>query len=108
MNTNINSDLVKILNDCASSCNYCAAACLSEKDVTMLAACIKLDIDCAEICSLAANLLSRNSPHGKHLLQECAEVCGKCATECERHAPHMDHCRECAEACRKCEAACKA
>lgn len=33
----------------AAECNHCATACLEEQDVAMLAKCIKLDIDCAEI-----------------------------------------------------------
>ncbi len=99
--------LIETLNRCAATCNYCINACLEEDDVKMLAACIRIDMDCAEVCSLTASLLARGSSHGEHLLKECAEICGKCAAECEKHA-HMDHCRECAEACRACEAACMA
>ncbi len=99
--------LITALNDCATECNHCATACLDEQDVKMLSKCIKLDIDCAAICSLTATLLARASEHGHHLLKECAEVCNACAEECEKHAGMgMEHCRKCAEACRACAQAC--
>ena len=100
-------ELIAVLNNCASECNHCLTSCLDEQDVKMFSRCIKLDIDCAEICSLTASLLSRDSEHGHHLLKECAEVCDKCAEECEKHAKMgMEHCRKCAEACRACAEAC--
>lgn len=103
-----NKALIDALNDCAVACNACASACLDEQDVKMLAKCIKIDLDCAVICSLAVTLLARNSVHGKHVMNECEEVCNLCADECEKHAKMgMEHCKECAAACRKCAAACK-
>ena len=101
-----NKALIATLNNCIAECNYCTTACLDEQDVEMLAKCIKLDIDCAAICTLTASLIARGSEHGSHLLKECAEVCNACAEECEKHA-HMEHCKQCAEVCRKCAAACK-
>jgi hypothetical protein len=100
-----NMELLTALNDCVIECNHCAAACLEEKDVKMLAKCIKLDIDCAAICQLMASLVARGSEHGNHLLKECAEVCEACAAECEKHT-HMEHCRRCAEACHHCAELC--
>ena len=38
---------------CAATCDTCASACLQENDVKMMAKCIALDIDCAEIGSVA-------------------------------------------------------
>lgn len=102
-----NQQLIETLNNCAATCHYCTSSCLGEEDIKMLRDCIRLNIDCAQICTTTAALLARNSEHADHLLRECAEVCGLCATECEKHAHHMDHCRECAEACRACEEACK-
>ena len=100
-----NQSLIDALNNCAAECNHCATACLDEKDVTMLAKCIKLDIDCAQICSLTAGFVARGSEHASHLMPECADICNACAEECEKHS-HMEHCQKCAEACRKCAEAC--
>jgi hypothetical protein len=103
-----NRELINALNNCIAECNHCAAACLDEEDVKKLANCIKLDLDCAQICQLIVALLSRGSIHARHLLKECAEVCSACAEECEKHAAHMDHCKKCAEVCRQCADACAA
>ncbi len=108
MNHEHHPQLIAALNNCAAECNHCATVCLDEQDVKMLAKCIKLDIDCAEICTLTASLLARGSEHGNHLKKECAEVCDACADECEKHAKMgMDHCKICAEACRACADACR-
>lgn len=105
MTENKNSYLVKILAECAEKCNNCASACLEERDMKLLKDCIKLDIDCADICQLTAKLIARDSQHAEHLLKECVEVCIACATECEKHA-HMEHCKVCAETCRTCAELC--
>jgi hypothetical protein len=101
-----NQTLMTALNDCAAECNHCATACLEEQDIKMLARCIKLDIDCADICQLTASFVARGSEHAGHLLKECAEICNACAEECEKHA-HMEHCQKCAEACRRCAEECR-
>jgi hypothetical protein len=100
-----NIGLIDALNNCAIECSHCAMACLDEEDVKMLAACIKLNIDCAEVCRLTASLLSRGSMHGNHLLKECVEICEACADECEKHS-HMEHCKKCADVCRHCAEEC--
>jgi len=101
-----NQALIDSLNNCATECGHCATACLNEEDVKMLARCIKLNIDCADVCRLTTSLLSRGSEHGYHLVKECAEICDACAEECEKHS-HMEHCRKCAEVCRHCAEECR-
>ena len=102
-----NQSLIEELNRCATECSHCAMACLDEQDVKMLTTCIKLNIDCAEVCRLTASLLSRGSAHGNHLLKECAELCDICAGECDKHS-HMEHCKRCAVVCRDCAEECTA
>jgi hypothetical protein len=99
------SDVISVLWECATMCEHCASACLQEDDVKMLAKCIRLDLDCAEICKTTATLLSRNAEHNPGLMQACIQICKACAEECEKHS-HMEHCRECAEICRRCEEVC--
>ena len=101
-----NKELISMLNECAAECNHCTSACLDEQDVKMLAKCIKLEIDCAEICRLTISFLARGSEHAEHILKECAEICDACAKECEKHS-HMEHCKKCAEVCHKCAEACQ-
>lgn len=93
-------------NACAEACDHCAASCLKEKDVQAMARCISLDIDCAEICRLAAAYMSRASECAGTICETCADVCDACAEECAKHTK-MEHCRECAEACRRCAQECR-
>jgi hypothetical protein len=93
-------------NACATACGHCAAACLAEKDPQQLARCIQLDIDCAEICRVAAGYMSRGSELAGPVCETCAEICDACAKECEHHKA-MDHCRQCADACRRCAQECR-
>lgn len=92
-------------NDCALACDRCAAACLSEQDVARMARCIKLDIDCAQICHLAMGYMSRGSEFAADICEACAEICESCAQECAKHT--MGHCQECAKACRRCAEECR-
>lgn len=90
----------------AVAADRCANACLAERDPGALARCIQLDLDCAQICRLAASYLARDSENAKLICEDCAEICERCAEECDRHAEHHAHCRDCAQACRACLQAC--
>jgi hypothetical protein len=91
--------------ECAEACNHCAASCLQEEDVKMMARCIALDIDCAEICAVAAAAMGRASESSKALCAACADICRNCGEECARH--QMVHCQECARACMRCAEECR-
>ena len=86
-------------------CETCASACLREDDVKMMARCIELDRDCADICRLAAILMSRESDYAKEFCALCAKICRACGEECAKH--EMDHCQECAKACMNCAEECE-
>ena len=97
---------IEALNDCVQACNACMTDCLREDDVQMLAKCIQLDRDCADICALTSEYVSRESEFAPALAKQCAVVCDACAGECEKHS-HMVHCRLCAEVCRRCAEECR-
>jgi hypothetical protein len=96
--------------ECGETCTMCADACLSEDGVADLRKCIRLDLDCADICDATGRVLARqteyDAPTSKAQLESCREACRTCAEECERHAEMHEHCRICAEACRRCGEAC--
>lgn len=112
---NLDRDRLAIVIDelttCAQACTACADACLSEDNVAMLAKCIRTDLDCADICTATARVLSRHTGYdagiSRSLLDACVTACRSCGDECERHAGTHEHCRICAEACRACERACR-
>jgi len=91
--------------ECAAACDNCAASCLQEQDVKMMARCIALDMDCAQICRLAASYMARGSEMAQAVCAVCADICEACANECGQH--QMAHCQECAQACRRCADECR-
>lgn len=91
--------------ECAAACDHCAVACLQEPDVKKMARCIQLDIDCAEICRLAAAVMARGGEFAKEICSLCADICDACGEECRKHEP--DHCQVCADACRRCAEECR-
>ena len=94
--------------ECSLICAACADSDLGREGHDMQA-CIRMCMDCSDLCSTTARLLARPTPRGSAWMKTvaaCAAVCAECAAECEQH----DHvcCRECAAACRACEQACQA
>jgi hypothetical protein len=104
------ADAIVTLAACAQACTACADACLAEDDVAALRRCIRLNLDCADVCAATASLLSRRTETDADVvrgqLEACVVACRACGTECEGHADHMQHCRVCADACHACERAC--
>lgn len=89
----------------AAACDHCAASCLQEQDIKPMARCIALDMDCAQVCRLAASLMARGSEFASALCTLCADICAACGDECGKHS--MDHCQQCAQACRRCADECR-
>ena len=96
--------------ECAQTCSACADACLAEDMVAQLRRCIRLNLDCADICGTTGRMLTRQTEPKTRLLmvqvEACMQACSACGDECESHGEMHEHCRICAEACRRCEAAC--
>ena len=96
--------------DCAATCTSCADACLGEADVPELVRCVRLNLDCADVCDAVGRVVTRQTEPDLGVLraaiEACLVICRACGDECERHAAHHEHCRVCAEVCRSCEQAC--
>lgn len=102
---------IDALNDCAQACTADADDDLSEHNLTEMVKCIRLCLDCADVCTATVRVTSRQTDYDanvwKLLLEACVATCKSCGDECERHARTHEHCRVCAEACRRCEQACR-
>ena len=102
---------IDALSDCFQACVADADADLREQHTADLVKCIRLCLDCADICSATVGITSRQTERDSNitrlLLEACAADCKACADECELHAPYHAHCRVCLEACRRCEQACR-
>ena len=111
---NVNQALIDAIDmayACAQTCTSCADACLAEDMVAQLRQCIRLNLDCADVCEAFATLGSRRTGSNEEvirkLLDACITACRLCGEECQRHASEHEHCRVCAESCRHCETACQ-
>jgi hypothetical protein len=104
-------DALDALNDCIQACIADTDADLSDRDLADMVRCVRLCMQCADVCAATAGVLSRPAEHDSNvvrpLLESCVAICNSCGDECERHARHHEHCRICAEACRRCESACR-
>jgi hypothetical protein len=111
---NVNQALIAAIDAsyaCAQTCTSCADACLAEEMVRELRQCIRLNVDCADVCAATATLAARRTGSNEEVIRKmldaCVTACRMCAEECERHASMHEHCRICAAACRECELACQ-
>ena len=59
---------------CAAACDNCAASCLNEENLDMMRDCIRLDMQCANLCRLSAQFMALNSESAKKLCTVCAEI----------------------------------
>lgn len=98
--------LLEKIAECQAMCKYCFNACLEEEDIRMMARCIKLNVECSEICGITISSVAMDGDFNRELLTVCAEACEKCSAECRKH--DKLHCMECAKACEDCARACRA
>ena len=101
---------IDAISDCAQACTADTHADLSEQKLAEMVGCIRLCLDCTDICTATGGVISRLAEYDpgatRPLLEACVAICKSCGDECERHA-HHEHCRICAQACRRCERACQ-
>lgn len=110
-----NTALIRCIEACydsAQACTVCADACLGEERVEDLLQCVRLNLDCADVCAATGQVASRRTGTNElvilRMIETCAEACRLCGDECEDHAGEHEHCRICADSCRRCEEACRA
>jgi hypothetical protein len=100
--------------DCEQACTQCADDDLGEQGkLEQLAKCIRLNLDCADICLATGHVVSRQTEYDanvtRSILEACVQACKSCGDECERHAREGmgEHFQVCAEQCRRCQQACE-
>lgn len=63
---------------------------------------LRLMLDCAEICRVAAHFMLAGSPYHAAICAACAPICHACAQSCEE----IGDMEECVQVCRACTEAC--
>ena len=95
-------DCIENCNEASEVCEWCADECLGDSEMEQ---CARLCRDVADLASLHARLMARDSNYSEQLAQACAGACEECAEECERH--EADHCQVCADVLRDCAESCR-
>ncbi|MFC5972661.1 four-helix bundle copper-binding protein [Halomarina salina] len=90
-------------NEAAQVCEWCADECAGHGEE--MAECVRLCRDVADIASLHARFMARDSDYSGDLGELCAEACEACADECEQH--DHDHCQACVDVLRECAETCR-
>ena len=91
-----NDALIRCIEECyscAQTCTSCADACLAEDNVKSLAQCIRLNLDCADVCNITGRMATRRTGSDEEvilrMLETCAAACRLCGEECEKHARNI-------------------
>ena len=95
-------ECIEICTEASEVCEWCADECLGDEEME---GCARLCRDVADIASLHARFMARDSAYSDDLASICADVCDECADECESH--DADHCQVCAEVLRECAEHCR-
>ncbi len=102
---------ISAITDCAQACIGDTDADLGERNLAEMVRCIRLCLNCADVCTATGAVASRPADYDadviKPLLEACVAICRSCGDECAQHARMHEHCRACADACRRCEQACR-
>ena len=97
--------LLESLMKCIAACERCADACLEEPGSEHIDV-LRLDRDCADLCTITARFIGRGSAYAQDLLLLCTSLCKACEKECRKHDDPLF--QECAAACRECRLNCEA
>ena len=80
------------LTDCAQACIADTDDDLGEQNLSDMVTCIRLCLDCADVCLATGKILSRQTAFdlatARAALQACEETCRVCGDECQHHAQH--------------------
>jgi len=102
---------IEVCLQCAASCTACADECLDEPELAEMRRCIRLNVDCADVVSMIARLLSRRGEPELATLRTLLEagnfITTACAAETMKHAANYEYCKLTAEICRVCARECE-
>jgi hypothetical protein len=105
------AECIEACNVCEFACLSCAEASLAEVSLAKLGRCVRLALDCAEICLATRTLVSEALLCAPRLVQAqleiCARLCAACEAECRQQGAAHDYFGVCARACARCESLCR-
>src|SRR5215470_8592476 len=73
---------IDAISDCAQACTADTDADLSEQNLAEMVKCIRLCLDCTDICTATGAVLSRLAEYDddttRRLLEACVSICNSC------------------------------
>jgi hypothetical protein len=98
---------------CIQQCQDCHARCIELINHCLMVGGrhaapthIRLLMDCAQLCTVTADFMARDSAFHDRTCQLCAELCRSCADSCAEVAGDDQLVRECVDLCHRCAESC--
>lgn len=91
---------------CHQVCEQTLSYCLTQGGKHLEPHHLKALIDCAQICAVSADFMSRESAIHASVCGACAKACLACADSCEQMGDD-EAMKLCADVCRQCEESCR-
>ena len=110
MTSRVSSAMQSCIDECLgcyATCETTIGHCLDVGGRHSEAGHIRLLSDCARICLVAADFMTRGSDSHARICGTCADVCRQCADDCERIDASDELMKRCAAECRSCAEACE-
>ena len=98
------SECIDNCSEAAQACELCADACAEEGPE--MARCLRLCLDVADLASMHARFMARESEFHAQQASLVADAAAACREECAQH--DMDHCQTCAAVLEPCIESCRA
>lgn len=98
--------LLSMIQHCEGTCEHMISMLINQGETHSRKKQIQLLRDCADICTLMAKYLARNTHLAKSLAQYCAYVCELCGNTCLQFPDHES--QQCGQICLNCAQECRA
>ena len=86
----------------AQACKWCADECIGNEGMEE---CASLSRNVADLTTLHARFMVRDSKYSSQLAETCADACEESAAECAHH--DTEHCQGCADMFQQCAESCR-
>lgn len=104
-NPGYQANLVETIQNCEETCEHMTTFLKRKPDVKKRTRQLQLLRDCADICTLTAKYIARNSEFSKCIANLCAYICEACGMECAKF-PDLES-QNCAKICLHCARECR-
>lgn len=98
---------IQLCQDCHARCIQLISHCLAVGGRHATPTHIRLLMDCAQLCTVTADFMARDSALHDRTCTVCAELCRRCAENCDQVSGEDQLVKQCAELCRRCAESCE-